>query len=489
MKAMDRRTFLKETVAATALGPLALAQTAGGARAARPPNFVVIMADDISPHRYGCYGAQGASTPNLDRLAAGGVAFATCWATPICMPTRAMIMTGRYAHRTGWWHNALRIPMEGNGGNFMKNNLVFSRLLRESGYATAVAGKWQLVGWVGAPEAGFDEHCLYRGNVQPLIERGQTFGGLYESTTGARGYGATRIASRYWGPAVVRNGELMATTPEDFGPDIWTGFLIDFIRRHRDRPFLAYLPMELTHTTAVGKLPSTPLSGRPGDLAGGTLAECNEYLDVLVGRILGALEELGLREDTVVVFTSDNGDQGGDGVWPKNTATEIGARVPFIVGGPGIAPRDGLSDGLVSLADVMPTLLDFAGAGLPDGYELDGRSLAPWLRGRAETHRRWLYSYLGTARMLRDRRWLLEAVDEVYDSPRGRFYDCGDARDPRGYRLYREVTDSAEPEAREARERFETALATLPPPDPAAPGMADILERYDGYVFRHRLKV
>lgn len=485
---VSRRRFLKGLSAGAAAAVLAEARWAGGREMpSRRPNFVLIMADDISPHRYGCYGNTDAQTPHLDRLAAEGVAFDTCWATPICMPTRALLMTGRYAQRTGWYHNALRIPNPSGSTAFQKSHFVFSRLLKAAGYATCIAGKWQLTGWAGSPEFGFDEFCLYQGNVRRFIERGATFGGLYETTEGAKGYRQQEIASRYWGPGVNRNGELMDVTPEDFGPDIWTDYLIDFIGRHRDRPFLAYYPMELPHTTSKGKLPTTPLSDGPPSLIGGTLDECNAYVDHLVGRIGAALDELGLRENTYVIFTSDNGGQGIGGRWAKNSATEFGARVPLIVGGPGVVSRGDRSDALVSLADITPTLAELAGAAVPHGYEFDGVSLAPYLLGQSDRHRDWVFSYLGTARMLRDDRWLLESVDAVYDSPRGRFFDCGKSRDPRGYENYREVTESDDPEVVAARERFDRILVDLPAPDPSDPEVAQLLEEYDDYVYRHRV--
>lgn len=497
---MHRRDFLKGVglgaAAVAGLPEWALsAQTKGQTRLAGAggdtPNFVVIMADDIGPEYYGCYGNEEANTPHLDEMARTGVVFRTCWATPICSPTRAMIMTGRYAHRTGWYHNALKIPHEGNRGDFKKNNLVFSRILKRAGYATAIAGKWQVHGRIDDPAAGFDEYCWHFGGMGPGgIKRDagiERFAGLFESQGGEPGWGPHPFVSRYWGPGIIRNGELVPTTPEDFGPDIFTDFLIDFIRRHKDRPFLAYYPMVLTHGVVKGGLPTTPLSGGPGKLTGGTLQGCNDSLDLLVGRIVEALEELGLRQNTIVIYTSDNPGQGRDKVWAKNSATEYGARVPLIINGPGIVEAKGASDELVSLVDITPTLVEFAGAELPDGYELDGTSLAPYLRGQTEEHREWLYSYLGTARMLRDKRWLLEGVDEAYDSPRGRFYDCGANRDPKGYGGYEDVTDSTDPEVLAARKRFDEILAELPAPDPSDPTTSKILQEYDGYIYRHRL--
>ena len=139
---MQRRDFLR--AAAAGASAAALAPWARAAKTDRPrarPNFVIIMADDISPDHYGCYGGRGAKTPNIDKLAAAGVMFRTCWATPMCAPSRTLIATGRYAHRTGVWHNGLKIQKgKVPPGRFAGEHLTFGRLLKDSGYATAMAG-------------------------------------------------------------------------------------------------------------------------------------------------------------------------------------------------------------------------------------------------------------------------------------------------------------------------------------------------------------
>jgi arylsulfatase A len=237
------------------------------------------------------------------------------------------------------------------------------------------------------------------------------------------------------------------TKPEDYGPAMFTDFLIDFIRRHRDGPFIAYATMCQTHAPHD----PTPDLARPGARTEGGLANNLEYLDHLVGRLVRALDELDLRRRTLVIFTGDNGT-GGDG---KGTTTELGVRVPLIVSCPGTVPAGVVSGELASLTDIFPTLADFAGAAAPAGHTIDGKSLANVLRGGKAGPREWLFSYLKNERMLRDKRWLLQGD--------GRLFDCGSSRDGAGYR---EVTDLADTEAAAARRRLEALLRDLPPPRP-----------------------
>jgi arylsulfatase A len=177
-------------------------------------------------------------------------------------------------------------------------------------------------------------------------------------------------------------------------------------------------------------------------------------MDKLVGRLVRALDEAGLRERTVVIFTGDNGTGGGG----KSTATEKGARVPLIVSGPGIVKTRGVTPRLADTSDIFPTLMEMAGATLPASLVLDGHSLAPFLRGERDTTREWIFAYQADRRILRTERWLLED-----NSPRqpGRLFDCGTSRDGTGYK---DVTGSTEPEAIAARQYFDRLLENLPAP-------------------------
>ena len=416
------------------------------------PNIIVIMADDLGAHELACYGHPDHRTPNLDALARAGVQFLTCYATPICHPTRFELMTGQYGHHNRVYHFPGRAggPQRGAPEDNIAGHLTFGQIFQRAGYATAQAGKWQLSGEQPnlVYECGFDEYCMwaYKHNLPAGVQH-----------TG--GWENRSKPSRYWHPSIVKNGKYVPTTIDEYGPDIFTDFVIDFARRHRDRPFFIYFPMALTHapyypTPDMKPTPEAKFSNRKQHFQANV-----EYMDKLVGRIVSALEEMGLRERTVILFTADNGT-GGNG---KGKTTELGARVPMIVNGPGLVKPSGLNKQLVDLSDVLPTLADLAGIALPADHVFDGRSFAPFLRGRPGNPREWIYSYLGGRRVVRTQRWLLEN-----NSPAnfGQLYDCGDSRDGTGYR---DVTGSSDLEALAARKRMLEILADKPVPNVAYP--------------------
>ncbi len=446
MRRRDFLTTLAATAAATALPP---------ARAGRkrPPNLIVLMADDCSAREYGCYGHPTHKTPTLDKLAETGVRFETCWCTPICSPTRAMIMTGRYAFRTHWWHNNMKPAGKEEDADFSRNHRIFAQPLKAAGYATAICGKWQLRGV--ETDYGFDEHCMWR--------RWDGFDGPVEQ----KGHSLPGRAARYWHPAIVRNGKGVPTRPTDYGPDLFVEFLLDFARRNKEQPFLVYFPMCLTHgswdfeANRRGYLPVPELDadGKPtGRKIPGSLKSNVEYVDKLVARIVKGLEAMGLRDDTVLFYTCDN----GTAVYGKNKVSgEVGPLVPMIVHGPGTVKPRGARKELVSLVDLFPTLLDLAGVPLPKDYALDGQSFAWILRGEEGKERDYLFSYCADKRMIRSKRWLLDGD--------GQLWDCGDNRSGEGYR---NVTRSQAPEAVAARKRLEAWLADLPGPAPDDPLLA-----------------
>lgn len=445
---MQRREFLKATglVAADMLLSKSVLLAGSGKR---PLNFIVIMADDLGAKELGCYGNREHQTPNLDRLAQTGIQFETCYATPICHPTRFEIMTGQYGHHNKIYHFPGRRggPVAGSPEDDISRHLTFAQVLKPLGYATAHSGKWQLTGEIPTliNECGFDEYCMwaYKHNLPPGVEHT----GGWEGKPGIK-------TSRYWHPSIVKNAKYLKTQPDDYGPDIFTNFVIDFIKRHKDEPFFVYYPMCLTH----GPFYVTPDTVTSEDGKFKNLREnfkSNvEYLDKLIGRIVQSLETMGLRENTVVFFTGDNGT-GGQG---KGQYTELGARVPMIVNCPGVVKSVGLSKELVDLSDILPTLADFAGARLPRNHVIDGRSFAPLLLGEKGLTREWIYSYLGDRQILRTKRWLLE--DNGPGNP-GRFFDCGDSRNGTGYK---DVTDSTTPEVMAAKKRFKEILADKPLP-------------------------
>jgi len=413
------------------------------------PNLILIMADDLGAKELACYGNTEHRTPNLDGLARTGVQFQTCFSTPICHPTRFEIMTGQYGCHNKVYHFAGRPggPRRDSPEEQIVNHVTFARVLGKAGYATALAGKWQLTGRVPklVVENGFDEYLMwaYKHNLPPGVEHT----GGWEGKKG-------RKTSRYWHPSLLKNGKYVHTGPDDYGPDMFTDFVIDFATRHKDGPFFIYYPMALTHAPYYSTPATSPNQAEKFRHAKDKFRENVEYVDKLVGRIVAALDDLGLRENTVVFFTGDNGT-GGQG---KGQPTELGARVPMIVNCPGVVKPIGRCGELVDLSDVLPTLCGLAGAKVPDDRPIDGRSFAPLLTGGKYTPREWIFSYLGPARVLRTKRWLLEK-----NTMRrfGRLYDCGTSRDGTGYQ---DVTDSTDPEVAAVRRQFEEILSERPSP-------------------------
>jgi arylsulfatase A len=417
---------------------------------AKQPNIIVIMADDMGAKELGCYGNAKHRTPVLDRLAKTGVKFETAFSTPVCHPTRFMIMTGQYGHRTGIYNFAGKRggPDPDDPAENIANHLTFGKVLKDAGYATAVAGKWQLSGSYPnlIRETGFDEYCMWG------------FAGYYSPEDRQRVKEAgIDYRSRYWHPSVIRNGKWVPTTEEDYGPDIYSAFILDFIQRNKDKPFFVYYPMCLPHSpwNPTPDTIKTAVSIGKRDHRSPENYKANvEYIDKIIGRLVAELDRLGLRDNTVLFFTADNGT-GGDG---KSEATELGARVPMIVNGPGIVKARGSTKELTDLSDIFPTIVELTGAKLPAGHPVDGRSYAPFLRGKTDSTRDWIYAFQADRRVLRTQRWLLED-----NSPFGwgRLYDCGDKRDGNGYK---EVTSSTAPEVAAIKARFNALIKDLPVP-------------------------
>lgn len=336
---------------------------------AKPLNIVLIMADDSHADNYGCYGSTYFKTPVLDRLARDGAKFNHCYSEPVCTSSRVKIMTGRDGIR-----NYVAF------GTLDKTETTFGTMIKNAGYATAVAGKWQLHGEPNgslAAECGFDTYCLWN----------------YPGTN----------RSRYWNPSIMRDGELVEASQEDYGPDIFTDFVIDFIEDNRARPFFVYYPMVLVHSP----FPITPDSQSESGAAVGkseqalrNFRDMTLYADKCVGRIESALDRLGLRENTVLIYTTDNGTH-RDLTYPfrdetrrgeKALATDGGTHAPLIVNCPGRVPAGTMSDDLVDFSDFLPTLAEIAKAKLPD-VELDGRSFWPQCQGLVGNPREFIFQW------------------------------------------------------------------------------------------------
>ncbi len=430
------------------------------------PNLILVLLDDVSAKEFACYGGRGIETPNLDRMARGGVQFQTAWSTPLCGPSRALLHTGRYGGRTGYLDNGIN-PRQ----PFWKGNQVLGQVLQSAGYATGMFGKSH---FSNNPKAdlGFDEYCIarywpgYDGPPQAAAHKGTS--SMY-------------AVQWYWHPGLVADGKGLPTRADDFGPDLEVERINSFIGRHKAQPFFVYYPMNLPHMmvqstnspTSPGarwkytEVPERDAAGsKTGKRIKGSLKTDLEYADFLIGQIWAQVVAEGLAQQTILIVTGDNGTAGyGKG----KLNSEVALRVPFVVYGPGRVEAIGSSDALVDFADMLPTLAELAGAKFPEGYALDGKSFAPLLAGKPFAGREWIHSYLGTARWLRDQRWLRDG--------NGRFYDCGNRRDETAG--YRDVTDSTDPEVVASRQRFDALLQTIPAADLNDPEIGPALKRFE----------
>lgn len=410
------------------------------------PNFLFILADDLGKEWLSCYGSETHQTPHIDRLAGSGMRFNNVWAMPLCTPTRHALLTGRYPFRTGWTvhHDT---PRWGEPGFDWNREYSLARSLREAGYATAISGKWQINDFRDYPDAlkrhGFDEHCAWPG---------------FET-------GNPASAERYFDPFLQINGE-RKTHKGKFGPEVLCDYTIDFMTRHKDRPFFAYHAMVLPHTPMT----KTPLN-LDTDKTGVQLHHgMVDYVDLVVGRLMSAVRELGIERKTIIVFAADNGTpglrarmNGREWIGGKTKLTESGICVPFVVSWPGRAPAGVVSDELIDVTDILPTFLELAGAKPPADVELDGRSFASVLTestadsGGGSTgrpaRREWIFSQLGKNRVVRDKRYKLWSD--------GRFFDL--TSDP----LEEEdLSGSDRPEHQAARERLSRVLRNIPDDQP-----------------------
>lgn len=404
----DRRRIprLGAVVAVLSLGTVLSLAGARAAAKEKPststrPNIVLIMADDFGYECVTANGGESYRTPNLDRLAAAGVRFEDCHVQPLCTPTRVQLMSGRYNVR-----NYV------NFGTLPRTETTFAQLLKKGGYATGICGKWQLGREKDSPRHfGFDESCLWQ---------------------------HTRRPPRYANPGLEYNGVERDFRQGEYGPALVNDFALDFITRHKERPFLLYYPMMLTHDP-FQPTPDSP-DWDPKAIGEKVLrdvkhfADMTTYLDRMVGNIDAKLTELGIRENTLLLFVGDNGTspsvtsrfQGGDYRGGKGTTTARGTHVPLIASWPAAIKRGRINADLIGSVDFLPTLCEVAGVATPT--DTDGVSFLPQLRGESGTPRTWLYSWY-SPRQKPDLTVKEFAFDHDYKLYRdGRLFDL--SRDP-----------------------------------------------------------
>jgi arylsulfatase A len=334
-----RRTFMG------ALGA-ALSTYAIRGQERKKPNIILILADDLGYGDLGCFGS-AIPTPNLDRMAAEGARLTTFYsASPVCSPARAALLTGRYPVRTG----VVNVLMSDAKTGLSASETTLPKVLKDSGYQTGCFGKWHLGSQPEfLPERhGFDEYygVPYSNDMYPL--------------------------------PVMKNSQVVAgNCDQESMTDRFTEAAIEFIGRSKDAPFFVYLAHTAPHIPVV---PSAAFKGKSGH---GIYGDVVMELDASVGQILDAVKANGLDDNTLIVFTSDNGPwyQGSAGRLQgrKGSTYDGGVREPFIARMPGRIPAGTVSSGLASMMDLFPTIAGLCGASLP--VKVDGLDIWPVLTG------------------------------------------------------------------------------------------------------------
>ena len=354
---------------------------------ARPakPNILYIMLDDLGKEWVDAYGAEGIKLPNVTKLAQEGMQFSNVYSMPQCTPSRVSLMTGQYPFKSGWI-NHWDVPRWGQGCHFdWDKNPSIARVMKSAGYATAVTGKWQINDFRVHPEAmvnhGFDEYCMWTG-----YERGNS-----------------ASSNRYYDPYIhTKAGS--KTYSGKFSEDIFSDFLIDFMKKNKDKSMFMYYPMCLPHTPYT----HTPLEPDAKSSEEKYKAMIR-YTDHILGKLVKAIDDIGIRDNTIIIWTTDNGStakrtgvlNGRQVKGGKTLTTENGINAPFIVNCPGKVPKGVISDALIDFTDILPTCAELGGATLPTAHEFSGYSVADVLLGKAkDSKRQWILAMGGVNAMV-----------------------------------------------------------------------------------------
>lgn len=448
------------------------------------PNIILLFADDISARELPVYGSSvwtdpwrkdtsdpryRAQTPALDQLAKEGCWITTPWAATVCSPSRAMMMTGRYAHIHKWWDNKDKGLYEDGKGNlavwplYESSPLQLGHVARKAGYGTYWAGKTQMAG--DLTRFGFDEGCFTPGSLEDRDNPYTDFKMYYRKVDGLRTLINADTGSVidtylqhgwYWFPHVRLMNQpgspqfcWWPNTDEareqfglnTYGPDVEQEFIFDFMERQKaaGRPFFIYHTSHLGHDAfdwfkpdSESSWPGTPIVEWKGDryvrtgpnvtgdkgvydtrgtVTGPGIHNHINYLDYQVWRYRQKLGEMGVADKTMIIFCADNGT-GGYG--KHSPDRQKGTHVPLIIYTPGMT-KHGRQDVLVNMADFLPTLAELTGVEFPTGYEINGESLVPFLFGERPAHRDWVYGYQGARQIIRGSRVMRDGSGKWWD--------------------------------------------------------------------------
>lgn len=342
----------------------------------RKPNIILIMADDLGMETISTYGGESYQTPNLDKLSADGMKFQNCYSTPLCTPSRVQVMTGKYNFR-----NYIGF------GLLDPNERTFGHAMQEAGYKTCITGKWQLFGdkkqrdlangreGTVPLKAGFDTYRLWQ-----IKEKG----------------------SRFKDPRLETYKNDVETFDTEYGPDKFVEFIESFMTENKDSSFFVYYPMVLVHDPFVPTPDSPEFEDHDSKIRMNDtiyFKDMMAYMDKQVGRIVKKVDELGIRDNTVILFIGDNGtDRDVTSKWKgksikgeKGHTLEAGTHVPFIANWKGKIKPNQINDNLIDFTDFFPSLLDIAKADASPNHLTDGVSFYPQLLGEESEIRDWIF--------------------------------------------------------------------------------------------------
>ncbi|MEQ1826617.1 MAG: sulfatase-like hydrolase/transferase [Pirellula sp.] len=396
--------------------------------AKQPPNIIFILADDLGIGNVGCYGSDHYKTPNIDKLAATGTRFTHAFTAALCGPSRALIMSGRYAFRNGSTNQDACTRMA-------HSEIVLPKMFKSAGYVSSSIGKWgQLPGLPS--DHGFDDYLQFKGS------------GVYWNQKD----GKTE--------SYLVNGNEIKLGEKEYMPDLMHQSALGFIQQNQSNPFFLYYSMSHVH----GDIQPTPDSAPDSkDLFGDNVL----YMDKLVGNLVAELDALKLRENTLILFMGDNGTGKGQSARStvggrnlsgmKGSMLECGGLVPLIANWPSNVVSGRTCDDLIDSTDILATFAELSGGKLPEKTTFDGRSFVAQLRGEAGKSRDWVYNQLASMWYVRESQWKLDHLGDLYDMSDAPFTEK------------RVPVNNETPAASAARNRLSIALARLNP----AGGVAD----------------
>lgn len=395
-------------------------------QAKQVPNFVVIFIDDMGYGDIGPFGSEVNNTPQLDRMAKEGMRFTSFYsAAPVCTPSRAALMTGSYPKRVGLakgsWRNVL-FPKDSNGINSEENTV--AELLKQKGYSTACFGKWHLGDQAEflPTRHGFDTYygIPYSNDMWPYQPPAHTW-------------------KHFPPPLPILRNEEVVDIVENMNDQaqlckLFTDAAIGFIKENKDNPFFVYLPHDFVHHPRNARIEFMNKAGEGRNFDEELMRSDPEYMmrqrtkaqieevDWSVGEILKTLRELGLEENTMVLFTSDNGGAKGCSNAPlrgmKGSTWEGGMREPAIFWWPGTIPANTCCDEISTTMDVLPTLVSFAGSEVPGDRKIDGKNIAPLLlakEGAKSLYKAFFYYNQDQLEAVRSGEWKLTMDGRLYN--------------------------------------------------------------------------